>query len=100
MHTGTDRQSRDRDSVPCVSVPKKRTNIIAKYPKYIISIFTRGILLLDDDLIGECNDLAGAALEQVFRPGETVGGFRFPGGESDSVVLFYNIITLSLKFAI
>lgn len=92
MRTEADRQSRDRDSVPGVSVPEKRTNIIAKYPKYIISIFTSGILLLDDVLIGECNDLAGAALEQVFGPGETVGGFRFPGGESDSVLLFYNII--------
>lgn len=56
----------------------------------------RGILLLDDDLIGECNELAGAALEQVFRLGETVGGFLLSGGESVSGVLFCNI-ALSLK---
>ena len=38
-------------------------------------------MLLDDGLIGECNDLAGAALEQVFGPGETVGGFFLWGGK-------------------
>ena len=48
----------------------------------------RGILLLDDDLIGECNELAGAALEQVCRPGEAVCGFLLSGGESASGLLF------------
>lgn len=51
----------------------------------------RGILLLDDYLIGECNDLAGAALEQVSRLGETVGGFFLSGGESGSGVLLGHI---------
>lgn len=53
-------------------------------------------MLLDDDLIGECNELAGAALEQVFLLGETVGGFLLSGGGSGC---FCNI-TLSLKFEI
>lgn len=35
------------------------------------------VLLLDDNLIGECNDLPGAELEQVFRRDERVGGFHF-----------------------
>ncbi len=59
----------------------------------------RGIWLLDDDLIGECNELAGAALEQVLWLGETVGGFLPPGGESGSAEMLCNI-TSSLKLAL
>lgn len=59
----------------------------------------KGILLLDDDLIRECNDLGSAVLEQVFRLGETVGGFLHSGGESGFDVLFCNI-TLILKLPI
>lgn len=59
----------------------------------------RGILLLDDDLIGECNDLVGAVSEQVFRLGEAVGGLLLSGSECGCAVLFCNI-TPSLKFHI
>lgn len=63
-----ERARRRRCEVPSVSVPGRRTNNTAICFKYIISIFTGGeILLWDDDLIGECNELVGAASEQVFR---------------------------------